>query len=246
VSDETREPSTPPEPSTHSEPLQDDEERQLREQVRRRLVASGRKGSSLGDSSTEVSDSAGEAARRGERLRVIREEEDRFYLERGLYRHKNHRGQFEWLTKEQIRHRRKRSGQSPTRHRKHRGWFAKRFSKSSRASIMSWLTVLGFMGAAVVVSKIVNRPVMEYEVEVLSVPPGAAIFMDGQPTGRSTNSIIDMWEGGSHTFSVASPGYRAEPPTKTVDIVKDEVASVAFTLYSLDADTTAPAVIPEP
>jgi len=222
------------------ERLQTDEEQSLREQVRRQLEST-HSGDTPKAGAHRGADTTPE--RRNERLRVIHEEEDAFYAKLGLQRHLNHRGQYEWLTAEQIE-RRRRSGRGGQRRSKHKRPWYRRLGKYSKLNVVSWLTVVVFLGIVVIVDRIADAPSYNYEIEVHSVPEGAAVYIDGQPTNRATNARIDLMEGGVRVVTVSMPGYRAMPSEKSVELTRDDLVSVAFTLYRQATDSTIESTSP--
>jgi len=65
-------------------------------------------------------------------------------------------------------------------------------------------------------------------LEVSSIPAGAAIELDGEPTGKTTPAVLNNVPIGVHTFTLALDGYDAAP--EEVNITT-ECGPVNITLY---------------
>ena len=221
--------------------LPDDEAADLRRQIRHRLESEY---SRTRSTSPDAIDEGGSESARTERRRILREEEDAFYAERGLYRCRNHRGEYEWLTKEDIERRRSR------RHRKESGFLKSLLSGSIVRDIANGALVVLVVIALVIlfrhrrVEEEVAGQNAEYKIEIQSEPPGAAIFVDGVSTGRSTNATVSIRKPGYHDVSVYRPGYRTMPESQRITVTGEGAAhALTFTLYELagqrPADSTS-------
>jgi hypothetical protein len=216
----------------------DDEER-LRKQVRHRLVAEyerAMKRLKLEENSDQSTSEDRSNEYLSERLRVIREEEDAFYAERNLYRHKNHRGEYEWLS-EEDRDRRQKNRQrqrTPKKPRESKG--ITKFSMRKLDRILGVVITTGLLiGITVVASLLVfgqSGNNAGYAISIHSDPPGAAIYVNGEPTNKVTNSLIYVDDVGEYELSVAIPGYWAKPTTQKVFVTtSDTPILTTFTLY---------------
>ncbi len=210
------------------------QERELREEVRKRLEAqeSERTVPSRRQTPARVS------KEQIERRRIIREAEDEFFAERGLYRYRNHRGEIEWLSGDDIEHRKSRRHRRGQRSLKSR--MKRLFNERSISDLVSGIVVIAvFTAAGFLVfrqASVIATP--KYPVEVRSIPPGAAIFIDRMPADASTNTQVFVSEAGHYAISVYLPGYRVVPDHHVVEVGHSEVTpSVAFTLYATSSDS---------
>ena len=67
-------------------------------------------------------------------------------------------------------------------------------------------------------------------LEVKSNIEGAAVFVDGKSTGKTTNSVIRGVPVGKHIVTAVKPGYVTVPSQIEVDIQKEKVMEASFTL----------------
>jgi hypothetical protein len=177
---------------------------------------------------------------RAERRRIIREEEDRFHDEKGLVRYRNHRGDIEWLTNEEVAQRKELQGRRSSGSSKG----ASRKSRGSWKGAVGCVTVVAVIVIALVLASrfgVVIRGVgsASYTVMVRSVPPGAAIFINGKPTGMVTDGRVTVRDIGTHVIEVIRPGYLTVPARITVDVIAEEAhPEAAFSLYHMVRDTT--------
>ena len=212
--------------------MSSDEEQRLREEVRARLLSEMQHERGFSDKS--ASDEA--ALLRMERQRIMREEEDAFYAERGLRRYRNHRGEYEWLTEEEIADRKGR--RRAARPGSQRGFFSKR----SMGDVISGIVLLGAVAISLlIVMRSVKTSDLPYAIEILSEPPGAAVFVNGKAANLSTNCLVHVSNPGTVMVSLYLPGYQwAERPV-LVDPEPDEppVASL-FRLQAIPSDSTPP------
>lgn len=72
-------------------------------------------------------------------------------------------------------------------------------------------------------------------VAVASSPSGAAIWLDGAPTGTTTPDTLRDIGAGEHVVKVVLAAHRAEPESLQVTVPAGGVASVAFSLTPLVA-----------
>jgi hypothetical protein len=68
---------------------------------------------------------------------------------------------------------------------------------------------------------------------VTSTPSGAAIFLDGEPTGEVTPHTFDALVPGDYEITVELADHAAEPGARTVTVVDGDMASADFTMVLL-------------
>ena len=148
------------------------EEQLLRDEVRNRLEAQEVESVVRAPQQTPARASHEQMERR----RIIREEEDRFFAERGLRRYRNHRGEVEWLSEEDIRRRKQRRGS-----RRRRSWWKrlKRYiADRSLSNVVSGLVVLSIFTTAgyLILRRTTDAAARQFRVEVRSIPPGLSLI----------------------------------------------------------------------
>lgn len=223
-----------------SDLLSAEEEARIREQVRNRLrpEVNGEMPHSTSDPSRRTSEKQPTRDREiiSERLRIMREEEDRIYAEHGLYRYKNHRGEYEWLTQDQIDKRKDRRRRSRAkRPRESKSWVPQITSHkldSVLGPVFSAALVLVILATAIYLIVRSGEVVTPYAIHVTSLPAGAAIFVDGVATGKTTDAYVHVERVGAYEISVHLPGHRIVPESFTVDVIDAEsTQQVVFSLY---------------
>ncbi|MBM3321280.1 MAG: PEGA domain-containing protein [Candidatus Eisenbacteria bacterium] len=70
-------------------------------------------------------------------------------------------------------------------------------------------------------------------IAVFSEPPGAAIFLDGAPTERTTPDTLEGVPKGERVVRVALDGYRSFPESLPVTVKEDSIAVASFTLAEI-------------
>jgi hypothetical protein len=65
---------------------------------------------------------------------------------------------------------------------------------------------------------------------VTSTPAGAAISLDGSPTGALTDTTLSGLAPGTYTVAVALSGYASQPATRSVEVRSNETRQAAFAL----------------
>jgi len=216
--------------------LPKEEEEALRKQIRSRLEADYQR--QQAKQKKEDTNPLVAEQLRAERIRIIHEEEDAFYAERGLFRYRNHRGEYEWLTKEE-RDRRLAAGKEPRYRRSKRSLWEKMGGGRFGGDLINGLIVVVVLIVAVIVFRREESSSTAFAVQVQSEPPGAAIFVDGQSANLSTNARVSVPNAGFHRIHVVRPGYRAVPASKEIRVAEDNPEPVVlFTLYPVANDTT--------
>ena len=220
--------------------ISQDEENRLREQIRSRLETElGRNttsSESVADASTEEAHHATPERHLAERLAIIRREEDAFYAERGLVRYKNRRGEYEWLTKEEHDARVERRRRRGIKRQSSKG-FIPRFSSSAvdRAlgGVLTTALVIVILGATIAIFARSGDRQTGFVIDVRSEPVGAAVFINDEPANASTNAELHVEGPGTYIVTVALPGYRVRPESRTVHLVTEGDARVlSFSLYT--------------
>ena len=217
-----------------SNPLSSEEEEQVREEARKRLLAENEHrnaGNGIAPNGVDVH----AELRRAHRLRVMREEEDAFYAERGLFRYRNHRGETEWLTQDEIAKRK-------ANHRRKRSSLIRRLQRQlPSGEFFGFLAVIGLLVAGFLYFRDGRAPAFRtaLEIRVMSNPQGAAVFLDGVSANATTDAILPVRKAGPHVISVARPGFRAVPSSVIVNLTEGSPQGLAtFTLYPVRSDTT--------
>ncbi len=73
---------------------------------------------------------------------------------------------------------------------------------------------------------------------VTSTPPGAAIVLDGQATGRTTPGTLESLAPGTYQVRVELAGYAALPAARDIDIAAGQTATADFLLEAIAAPPT--------
>ena len=105
--------------------------------------------------------------------------------------------------------------------------------------------LLGSLAAALTVASILAgcgreapffAPRPHGSLSILSIPAGAAIFLDGQDTGAVTPDTLGSVATGPHVVRVLLTGYAAAPESVVVDVTVSSLASAMFTLEAVAQD----------
>lgn len=115
-----------------------------------------------------------------------------------------------------------------------------RQSAPSGGGVSSSLIPIFFVGGGIlvllagIVFLLSNRPPPPPPpgtVSVLSEPEGAAVLIDGQPTGHNTPAQLSELEPGRVlSISVSKPGFVAEPENEVLEVVSGNTLSAVFAL----------------
>ncbi len=217
-----------------SNPLSPEEEQRIREEARKRLLAENEH-RNAGNGAAPNGVDVNAELRRAHRLRVMREEEDAFYAERGLFRYRNHRGETEWLTQDEIAKRK-------ANHRRKRSSLIRRLQRRlPSGEFFGFLAVIGLLVAGFLYFRDGRAPTFRaaLEIRVMSNPQGAAVFLDGVSANVTTDAVLPVGKAGPHVISVARPGFRAVPSSINVHLTEGSPQGMAaFTLYPVRSDTT--------
>jgi hypothetical protein len=136
-----------------------------------------------------------------ERKRIIENEIERFYREKGGYlRIENEDGEAEWLSETELQERERQipvdmeeleEGQRTVRWR------------------MIAIVVLAFVSLVLLIVLMHDRA---GSLQVICNVPGAQITIDGSPTEFTTNARLDHMRAGPHLIAVTKYGYVADGP----------------------------------
>ncbi|WP_265581287.1 PEGA domain-containing protein [Methanofollis aquaemaris] len=107
------------------------------------------------------------------------------------------------------------------------------------------VTKAGYLGASSQVTVVRDQTAsVHFDLEretgniaVTSVPPGAAILLDGADTGTATNGTLTNVAVGTHIVTVTKVGYLSA--SSEVTVVRDQTASVHFDLVTPQTPPTA-------
>ncbi|RMI25517.1 MAG: PEGA domain-containing protein, partial [Calditrichaeota bacterium] len=207
-------------------PLTPEEEKRLREQIRRELEEREQR---LKRSKEQIEEERRRKLEERIRQTIREEEEERFYTERGLVKYKNRYGEIEWITPEEADKRmgRKRSKRT-SRRRKLR----------KRRKLLRWGLNLGAVGLALMLFLFLQRYNPRKGVPatgtiiVKTDVPGAQIFLNGTEKHRFTPDTLPNMGPGNYFISVYKEGYSAWPPMQKISLERNRTAVVEFSLKS--------------
>lgn len=204
-----------------------DEEKKLREQIRKELEERERR---MIESREKEESERHENLENRFRQQIIEEEEARFFSERGYVKYVNRHGGTEWLTPEEAerRHNRRRS-KKPSRQR----------TKKRKNLFVQWAV----NGGMVLFAAMVFLALLKFNPIKRSVPPGAIlvssdvagamIYINGtEKQGFFTPDTLNDIPRGGYFVAVYKDGYTAWPPMQRVIVEANKVALAEFTLKS--------------
>jgi hypothetical protein len=173
------------------------EEEELRSLVRRELEARERLHSERTDDLRARRESGGFFE---DRRRIIEEEIEAFYREKGYRRYENEDGEVEWLSDEELRDR---EGQLPVdmeelavEQRRVRNRFV-------------FILLLAFCGAVLLFVLMRDRT---GSLQIVCNIPGATVHLNGSPTEFVTDCRMDHLPAGPVLVSVSKYGYLPDGP----------------------------------
>ncbi len=204
-------------------PLTPEEERRLREKIRKELEERERRIRESKEAEEK------ERQRRFEerlRMQIREEEEERFYTERGYVKYINHRGGVEWLTPEEAEQRKKRRRSRKPTSRRATMKRRKRIQLAINLGIVfvALATFLYFYKFYPSRGKAVGQLVIQSDI------PGARIFVDGIETAYFTPDTIKQIAAGVHYISIYKEGFGVWPPQIRVAVPKGKLAVAKFQL----------------
>lgn len=219
-------------------PLTPDEEKKLREEIRRKLEERERREKQSKQKSEE------ERRRQLEerlRIRIREEEEEKFYTERGYVRYKNRHGEMEWITAEEAERRAgTRRSRKPSSHRQHK--------KKARIRLALNLAALFLVlvVAALIYKYNPGRGPKTGHLVVSSDVTGALIYLDGEATKYFTPDTLEKLPVGKHVATVYKEGFSVYPPMAPVAVEKNKLARIQFRLSNTNRLGTVRLVVSEP
>jgi hypothetical protein len=166
------------------------------------------------------------------RNRLFREEEDRFFTERGFVRYVNRYGQTEWVPPEEAAKRRQ---------LRRREFISNLFTwqhsrkRMKQLGIVAALLVAGIIAWILVRQSLRHGPMRYGGLMVQSEGiAGAQIYLDGQlmPSQVTPARLLDV-PVGAHVVVVAKEGFTTKPPVARVLVTSDEDAMVKFELANV-------------
>ena len=204
-------------------PLTPEEERRLREKIRKELEERERRIRQSKEAEEK------ERQRRFEerlRMQIREEEEERFYTERGYVKYINHRGGVEWLTPEEAEQRkqRRKSRKPSSRRATHKRRKRIQLAINLGIVLIGLFTFLYFYKFYPARGKAVGQLVVQSDI------PGARIFIDGIETAYFTPDTIQQISAGVHYISIYKEGYSVWPPQIRVAVPKGKQATAIFHL----------------
>ncbi len=198
-----------------------DQEKELREKIRRELEEQEKTRSLSAKERKELEQRKKEEERR---RRILTEEREKFFREKkGYIRYVNELGEEEWLTEEEIKQR--------------EGYFKLEDDLGDldrKKRLVSLRLVLG-AGAFFLFLGFLYFILTEKtgSLEVTSSLPGAHIFVDGEKTEYVTDHVLEGIPGGYHLIEVKKEGYRSEPRTAPVKVSARKQEQVHFVLRAV-------------
>ncbi len=206
--------------------LSSEEEQRIREEIRSRLAQTLE---AKQQKKTLQEQRRRERTSERDRQRIFEEEEQQFYEAQGLKKYINRHGGVEWLTREEIKKRR-RAGKEQYRAQKKK----KRIRKWMAVGRISILVLIaGGLGGALYKIRTMNVPEEKEPTTVVQVRAnvqGATIYVDERATGMMTDGVLKDLSEGKHNLAVALPGYVAIPDKKEIQVALKDTLEVFFEL----------------
>ncbi|RKY72424.1 MAG: hypothetical protein DRP97_00670 [Candidatus Latescibacterota bacterium] len=206
--------------------LSPEEEQRFREEVRSRLaqtLEAKRQKKTLQEQRRR------ERTSERDRQRIFEEEEQQFYEAQGLEKYVNRHGGVEWLTREEIKERR-RAGMERYRIRRKE----KRIQRwMAVGRIIILVLIAGGLGGVLYKIRSMNVPEEKEPTTVVWVRSnvrGATIYVDERATGMMTDGVLKDLSEGKHNLAVALPGYVAIPDKQEIQVARKDTLEVSFEL----------------
>ena len=161
------------------------------------------------------------------RAKILEEEEERYFNEKGYVKYINRHGEVEWLPPEEAE-KRKRTRRS-RRSSSHRSTKKKLYRNLflNLAILISGITIFFVVyrfipGASSKIGSIIVKTDI----------PGAVVFLDGEKLNRFTPDTIRNVKAGKHFISIFKEGYVVYPPVQVVHVVQNKEVKVEFQMSS--------------
>ncbi len=204
-------------------PLTPDEEKKLREEIRKKLE--GREQKEREHKQRAESEKSRLLEERM-RAKIKEEETEKYYSEKGYVKYKNRHGETEWLLPEEAEKRQSRR-RSTGRSKQSRKAKARRNLYINLAIVIVVTAVF-----AVVYKYNPGNKVQTGNLFVDSNISGAIIYLDGKRLNHFTPDTLRQLKTGDHLINVYKEGYSAFPPVKPVTLAKNKTTVVRFELQN--------------
>lgn len=96
------------------------------------------------------------------------------------------------------------------------------------------LFILGLYLTTNCTTKYIERPPTFGLILVESIPDSADIFLDNQPTGKTTPDTLFDVPTGAHQISVSKAGYIPSPASVIIEVSENQTASASFNLFDIN------------
>lgn len=199
------------------------DEKKIREEIRRQLEEEFlQKSKGLKESGKGSSISKEELI---QRERIRREEEEKFYSEKGLVPYINRYGEKEWLTPEEAERRKSRRRKKKNRWKQ---W------KKYRIPVLEFSAATFLLLILLFTYKYFLKPgppaLSAQQIVITSNITGAQILLDGNNTNLFSPDTIRIAKPGRFTVMVRKPGYHSIPEAARINVKKNETIPVYFHL----------------
>ncbi len=206
-------------------PLTPEEEKKLREEVRRKLEEREKKYRTLKEQE--------EAQRRRQleerlRLKIKEEEEEKFYTERGYVKYINRHGETEWITPEEAEKRKaRRRMKKSSSHRSEK-------SRTVQNILINGGLIVFLLAIFLIVYRF-NFPTGKKfgRLVVATDVAGAHIYLNGTLLNTFTPDTLKKVPVGRHSVVVFKEGFYAVPPVQVVNVRNRETSLVQFKLKGI-------------
>jgi len=211
-------------------PLTPEEEKRLREEIRKKLEERLRKEKNLKKQEQESKQKQLEARLR---KKIEEEEEERYYTEQGLIKYINRHGEVEWITPEEAEKRKNsRRSRKPSSHRRHR-------KTTTKKIVINVALIFAILFVMLFIYKFnPGRGPKTGALLVQSNIAGAFIYLDGNELRRSTPDTLKKLPVGRHYVTIFKEGYYPVPPMQKVHISKNKLSVISFELKNTPALST--------
>ncbi len=206
-------------------PLTPEEEKRLREKIRKDLEERERR---LRESKQREEEARQMQIEERIRQKIKEEEEEQFFKEKGYVKYINHRGEVEWLTPEEAKKRqgRRRTKKTSSRHR-----------RRQKRKILQWAVNIGmillafFVFALLLKFNPIKRTKAYGSVYIKTNVPGARVFLNGAEKPLfAPDTIPHLAVGKNYFISVYKDGFSCWPPMQRITVAKNKVTVAAFQL----------------
>lgn len=203
--------------------LTPDEEKQLREQIRRDLQERERR--MLESKEKEQGDRQKNLESRI-RQQIVDEEEEKYFSEKGYVKYINRHGSVEWLTPQEAEERQNR--------RRSQKKSSGRRARRRKSFIVKWVVNGGIVLFALMVFMYLLRynPVKQNTLGAVLIKSdiaGATVFLNGtEKRGFFTPDTIANLSAGAHFVSIYKEGYSVWPPMQRIAVEPNKTAVAEF------------------